>query len=384
MASGFAKCRIGDVAPTALVAIPRAVPPAVGFAQAIERNLPPAPKQHEPTIATPKLAPADQDATPIGPALSGIVVLGGSDAVVASPRAGVDVSRAPRLADDVPALARFLGRPLSRKLISEIEAEIARHYRQAGFPFVNLTTPEQDITAGVLQVRALEFRLGSKSAPGAGDRTAAYILSRVRVSAGQPIDVGLLAQDLDWLGRYPYRRTEAQFSPGGSTGLTDLALQTTTTKPWSAYLGYANSGSPLTGTDRWFAGVQTAVPGLRDAVASYQYTGSGDAVFDDDQVFHSAIAPSYVSDAGRLVIPTFSRVRTSKPASTTCAPTSWCRPSSPRTPWWRRAPPTAAPSPISGRRCPARRRSGSRRSTTIPAPCSTAWRSRRSASTSSR
>ena len=291
----------------ALAVAALALSPLAAFAQAIERNLPPAPKPQEPTIATPKLAPADQDATPIGPALTGIVVLGGSDAAVASPKAGVDVSRTPRLADDTAALQRFLGRPLSRKLISEIEAEIARHYRQAGFPFVNLTTPEQDITAGVLQVRALEFRLGTKSAPGAGARDAAYILRRVRVSAGRELDVNLLAQDLDWLGRYPFRRTEAQFSPGGSTGLTDLTLQTTTSKPWSAYAGYANSGSPLTGTDRWFAGFQTALPGLRDAVASYQYTGSGDAVFDDDQVFHSAIAPSYVSDAGRLVIPTFAR-----------------------------------------------------------------------------
>lgn len=306
MASGCAKRPRGDLLLAALAAV-LALCPAAAFAQAIERNLPPAPQTTEPTIATPRLAPADQDATPIGPALSGIVVLGGSDAVAAAPKAGVDVSRTPRLANDVPALQRFLGQPLSRKLIAEIEAEIARHYREAGYPFVNLTTPEQDITAGVLQVRAMEFRLGAKSAPGASPKDAAYILSRVRVSAGQAINADQLAQDLDWLDRYPYRHSEAQFAPGAATGLTDLALQTTTSKPWSAYLGYADSGSPLTGTDRWFAGFQTSLPGLQDAVASYQYTGSGDAVFDQDQVFHSAIDPSYESDAGRLVIPTLAR-----------------------------------------------------------------------------
>jgi hemolysin activation/secretion protein len=307
MTPGFAKRRTRGRWTLAILAASLALSPLAALAQAIERNLPPAPNASAPVIAAPRALPADQDPTPIGPALTGIVVLGGSDAVVASPKAGVDVSRTPRLADDMPALQRFLGRPLSRKLIAQIEAEIAGHYRQAAFPFVNLTTPEQDITAGVLQVRALEFRLGSKSAPGARPRDAAYILSRVRVSAGQDIDAGQLAQDLDWLDRYPFRRSEAQFAPGSATGLTDLALQTTNSRPWSAYFGYADSGSPLTGTDRYFAGFQSALPGLQDAVVSYQYTGSGDAVFDDDQAFHSAIDPSYVSDAGRLIIPTLAR-----------------------------------------------------------------------------
>ena len=281
--------------------------PTATLAQAIERNPPPAPQPLEPTIAPPPAPPPDQDATPLGPALTGIVVLGGADAAIASPPVGVDVSRTPRLAKDTRALSRFLGRPLSRKLIAEIEAQIARQYRRAGFPFVNLSTPEQDITTGVLQVRVLEFRLGSKTAPGMKPGEAAYVLSRVRVASGQPIDANQLAQDLDWLNRYPFRRTEAQFTPGSSAGQTDLLLQTTTVKPWSIYAGYANSGSPLTGIDRYFAGFQAALPGLRDALASYQFTGSSDAVFDNDQLFHSAAAPAYVSDAARLVIPTLPR-----------------------------------------------------------------------------
>jgi hemolysin activation/secretion protein len=281
--------------------------PSAVLAQAIERNLPPAPKPTAPDIAAPNALPADQDDKPIGPALAGIVVLGGTDAPVASPGAGIDVSRTPRLANDKAALARFLGRPLSRKLIAEIEAQIAGHYRDAGFAFVNLTTPEQDVTAGVLQVRALEFHLGSKSAPGASDADAAYILSRVRVGSGDPIDTDQLAQDLDWLNRYPFRHSEAQFTPSAQTGATDLKLVTTTGQPWSAYVGYANSGSPLTGEDRYFTGLSTSLPWLHDAFASYQFTASGDAVFDNDQLFSIAPNPAYVSSAGRIVIPTSPR-----------------------------------------------------------------------------
>jgi hemolysin activation/secretion protein len=280
--------------------------PLNAFAQAIERNLPPPPKETQPTIAPPIVVAGDQDATPLGPKLTGIVVLGGADPALATPAAGIDVSRAPRLADDRRALQRFLGRPLSKKLIAEIEAEIAGHYRDAGFPFVNLTTPEQDITSGVLQIRALKFRLGAKTAPGAKPKDAAYILSRVRVAAGDDIDANQLAQDLDWLNRYPFRHTDAQFTPGEAAGQTDLKLTTTTTQPWSAYVGYADSGSPLTGTDRYIAGLTAAIPGLRDAYASYQLTASNDALFDDNRI-HEAAYPAYISDAGRLVIPTFAR-----------------------------------------------------------------------------
>ena len=276
-------------------------------AQAIERNLPPAPLPAAPQIAPPNAVPSAEDATPIGPALRAIVLLGQNDAPLPAASAGIDVSRAPRLAKDGSAFSPFLGRPISRRLIAEIEAEIARRYRAQGFPFVSVSTPQQEITSGVIQVRVVEFHLGAKTAPGASTKDAPYVESRVRAQPGDPIDAGQLAQDLDWLNRFPFRRTEAVFTPGSELGATNLLLNTTESKPWSVYVGYANSGSPLTGWDRYFAGAQMVLPGLHDATLSYQYTGSGDAVFNDGRVFNSAPDPRYLSDAGRLVIPTLAR-----------------------------------------------------------------------------
>jgi hemolysin activation/secretion protein len=114
----------------------------------------------------------------------------------------------------------------------------------------------------VVQIRVVEFRLGAKIAPGASAGDAAYVASRVRVQPGQAIDAGELAQDLDWLNRYPYSRTQAVFTPG---------------------------------------------TGLHDALASYQFTGSNDVLFDDGRAFNSAADPRYLSQAGRLVIPTLAR-----------------------------------------------------------------------------
>jgi hemolysin activation/secretion protein len=278
------------------------------LAQAIERNLPPQVQHGASVILTPAVTPMDNDDHALGPRLTAIVVLGPHETVrSAPPITPVDLAQAQRL--DTPAmrgrLQRFIGKPLSRKLIAEIEAKIVQAYRGAGFPLVSVSTPEQEISSGVVQVRVIEFRLGTKTASGV--KAPDYVLSRVRASPGQPIDTEKLAQDLDWLNRYPFRSVQAAFSPGDKLGATNLILQATQTKPWSVYVGYADSGSPLTGFDRYLAGASVAIPGLHDAYASYQFTGSNDVLFSQDRPFNSAADPLYLSHSGRIVIPTLPR-----------------------------------------------------------------------------
>ena len=236
------------------------VAPAVVAAQAIERNLPSAPTPSAPDIGVPNVVSSDQDPMPIGPPLRALVTLGPTDPVfVGASVSKLDLARTPGLETDRARLSRFIGRPISRRLIAEVLAEITRRYRSLGLPFVSVSTPEQEITGGVLQVRVVEFHLGAKSAPGASPHDAAYIESRVRAQPGDPIDAEALSQDLDWLNRFPFRKTDAVFTPGPALGVTDLRLQTTVQKPWSVYAGYANSGSPLTGPDRYFLGGQTVL-----------------------------------------------------------------------------------------------------------------------------
>jgi hemolysin activation/secretion protein len=278
------------------------------LAQAIERNLPPQVQHGASVILTPAVTPMDHDDHALGPRLTAIVVLGPQETVrTAPPITPVDLTKAQRV--DAPTtrrrLQRFIGKPVSRKLIAEIEANIVQAYRGAGFPLVSVSTPEQEISSGIVQVRVIEFRLQTKTAPGTKD--SAYVLSRVRASPGQPIDANKLAQDLDWLNRYPFRSVQAAFSPGDKLGATNLILQTTQTKPWSFYAGYANSGSPLTGFDRYLAGASVALPGLHDAYASYQFTGSNDVLFSQDRPFNSAADPLYLSHSGRIVVPTLPR-----------------------------------------------------------------------------
>jgi hemolysin activation/secretion protein len=286
-------------------ALAAAVLPALAHGQAIERNLPPRVEHGSSIIVTP-VAPNDRDATPLGAALTRIVTLGPREPARPGDGGALDLRAAPRLSAPYRRrLQRLIGQPLSRKLIAEVEAEIVRGYRAADFPLVSVSTPEQEVSSGVLQVRVIEFHLQAKAAPGARD--ARYVVSRVRAEPGQPVDARLLAQDLDWLNRYPFRTTAAAFQPGDQLGATKLLLQTTRTEPWSVSAGYSDSGSPLTGFDRYFASATVALPFLHDATASYQFTGSNDVLFSQGRPFDTAPAPLYLSHSGRLSIPTLPR-----------------------------------------------------------------------------
>ena len=262
-------------------------------AQVVERNLPPAPKADVLQLA-PNAVASNQDDTPIGPALSGVVLLGPSTPVAATPTAGVDASAVARL--NTPAgqavLKPFLGRTISKRLIAEVEAAVANYYRREGYPFVALQTPPQEITSGVVQFRVIEFSLGKVSVAGAVRTDAGYVATHVRAVPGQPINGDHLAEDLDWLNRNPFRRIDAVFTPGANLGDSDLRLQVSESRPWRVYGGYANSGTPSTGRDRFFVGASALLG--QDAVLSYQFTG-GNKAFNSD--------PNYASHAATLFAP---------------------------------------------------------------------------------
>lgn len=67
-------------------------------AQVVERYKPELPSAPTAPLALPDLAAEEQDATPIGPALSGITLLGADETVGAATTAGIQVGKIARLA----------------------------------------------------------------------------------------------------------------------------------------------------------------------------------------------------------------------------------------------------------------------------------------------
>ncbi len=275
-------------------------------AQLVERNLPPRPPQQTtPLRVNPDLLRSD-DTTPLGADLRAIVLIGTKDKASGRAKPGVEL-RTPLINPEAirARLAEFLGQPVSRKLITDIQTAISAVYRDANRPFVSVTVPPQEITGGVLRIRVVEARLDSVTVRGARAGTDNYILERVHVVRGEPIDARLLDTDLDWLNRNPFRRVEAVFGPGKELGQTELVLQTTETKPWQVFAGYANTGTRLTGRDRYFVGGAAAVYG--DVYTSFQMTGSRDFWVNNGHAFQDVSRSGYYSPSARVVIPLWLR-----------------------------------------------------------------------------
>lgn len=287
-----------------------AAAPALGQVIApVERNLPPLLSGQGRLIVGPQDLAGSPDDTPLGVPLAGINLVGPKESVAKRAGRGIrigavgDIDRAALM----QALTPFLGQPLSRKRISAIQSAIAKVYRTAGYPFVSVTLPPQEVTAGVLTLRVVEFRTGAVKTSGGAPGTEADLRSRVRAAPGQRIAAEALEEDLAWLNRSPYRAVNGVFAPGDDLGLSTLTLEVTPQKPWQVFAGWSNTGTHSTGFDRYFAGFGAALLGLPESYLSYQITGSPNFWSNPAAVGTGPEQPSYYSQAGRLVISTGAR-----------------------------------------------------------------------------
>ncbi|MFP5514898.1 MAG: POTRA domain-containing protein [Alphaproteobacteria bacterium] len=233
---------------------------------------------------------ASGDATPLGVDVAGFRLIGLDGTIILHPQAGITVAGAEGLdeAGFRNALAPFIGKPLSRKLLTEIQAAVAQAYREAGRPFVSITAPPQEITSGVLQLRVLAFRTGRvqvQDGEGGPQEPDSALASSLRAPAGHLIEADRISEDLDWLNRFPYRQLNGVFEPGSDPGTSNLTLELSRRRPWQAFAGWSNTGTVKDhDSNRIFAGFSAGIEAVNDLTVAYQCTGSPDVVSDPASV----------------------------------------------------------------------------------------------------
>lgn len=274
-------------------------------AQVVERHLPSAPPPVSAPLPTPPAPSTSADDRELGAKLAAIALLAAGDPVAENLEPGIAVSPALTRVDPAKikrALAGYLGKPLSRRLISQAEAKIVQAYRRRGFPFVEVSTPEQEIGQGALRIRVVEFRLAKLDVSGVSKGEAARVAKQIRLRPGQTIDSRRLSQDLDWLDRDPFESVQPAFTPGAALGDTNLDLAVAPRRPWRIEAGYSNAGASPSSQDRYFVDATVGIPRAPGAVLSLQLTASPDFWGWRGQPFGRA-HPIYESAAGRFSTP---------------------------------------------------------------------------------
>ncbi|MBX7066321.1 MAG: hypothetical protein K1X28_03735 [Parachlamydiales bacterium] len=167
---------------------------------------------------------------------------------------------------------KYIGRPLTQRVIWNLKNEIADFYRSINQPLVVITVPRQDICNGVLQIVVEEARLGQVYVQGNCYFPSRWFSSAMRINPGDPIDGQTIFEDVAWLNLNPFRRTDAIYKPGAKPNLVDIELVTVDRWPYRVYAGGDNTGTISTNRNRLFFGFNFGKSVLKDGQISYQFT----------------------------------------------------------------------------------------------------------------
>ncbi len=176
----------------------------------------------------------------------------------------------------VKLLQPYLGAELNSEMIAEIKQTIVRYWHAHKKPLVKVSVPEQDITDGVLQLVITQATLDQVNVRGNRWFSDRVYRKGMRLKSGDIIDERVLVEDLDWLNRNPFRRTDAVYGPGMLPGTTQIELVTKERLPLRVYVGVENTGMEQTGRTRWLTGLNWGNVFGSDNTFSYQYTTSSD------------------------------------------------------------------------------------------------------------
>lgn len=140
--------------------------------------------------------------------------------------------------------------------IEEIKREIHSHYQSAGYPFVQVFLPQQDVTDSVLQMVVLESRLGKVVARENRWYKSAMLEKAISVKPDEIINLNWIMRDLNFLNRSPFMRVDAIYTPGCEPNTTDIILKVKDICPFRVYGGVDNAGLESTNRGRGYAGIE--------------------------------------------------------------------------------------------------------------------------------
>lgn len=247
-------------------------------AQTVEENAPPI-VQGDQLRGLPAPTPGTvADDTPLGVDLARIRIVTDLKAITDGEAADtIDLSAAGPLLDDEALRRRlkpYLGAPMTRRMISNIQADITTFLRGRNRPLVSVTPPPQEISGGSLILLVTLFELAEVRTEGNSWSPDDHLTSAIRSPLGEPVDSAQLIEDVNWLNLNPYRNLGVVFEPGTQRGETDLILRSNEEAPYTLFTGYANSGASEDDQHRIFAGATIGNFPLIDAQLSYQFTTS--------------------------------------------------------------------------------------------------------------
>lgn len=176
----------------------------------------------------------------------------------------------------IPLLTPFLNQPLDVPLLQEIKNVLVNYFREEEGLYTAILIPIQEVVNGVVVLQVLKGKIGKVEFEGQKWFSPGVLQGALGIYSGDPLDETTFLNDLTWLNRNPFRKTEMIMIPSQDPGLTDLLFVTKDRFPVRGYAGIDNTGFPPTGDVRIYGGANWGNALMLGDILSYQYTASAD------------------------------------------------------------------------------------------------------------
>lgn len=157
-------------------------------------------------------------------------------------------------------LTPMLGQTIDQGLLGKLTQQVVAHVNAHSRGLHDVYFPPQNAADGVLVLVVAPAKVGRVIAKGQQYVEGSELACRIRQRRGELVDTKVIADDLAYLNRNPWRRTNVAFAPGAAPGETDIVLDTTDERPLRFSVGADNAGTRLTGLGRYRASVNWGNP----------------------------------------------------------------------------------------------------------------------------
>lgn len=169
---------------------------------------------------------------------------------------------------------KYVGMPLTCGNLSLLKEDIVSFYQQNSLPFAWISIPKQSWENGSVKVVVEEAKLGAIHPIGNTYFSGSELTDCIRLKPGDAIVADKIMEDIAWMNRNPFRRTDAVWVPSKERGFADLELVTVDRWPYRVYAGADNTGTIATERARIFGGFNFGKTILPDSDIAYQFTCS--------------------------------------------------------------------------------------------------------------
>jgi hemolysin activation/secretion protein len=186
--------------------------------------------------------------------------------------------------DFAPITAPVEGREATVEELRQVADQITQLYLDGGYITTRAVLVEQEVEAGVIEIRVIEGSLEAIEIEGNQRVNTSYIRSRVALGGRTPLNQGQLEDQLRLLRLDPlFENVEASLRAGTGLGQSILVVRVQEADPFFGSVGVDNYSTPSVGSERvGFLGGFRNVSGLGDqlTLSYYRSTTGGSNVYD--------------------------------------------------------------------------------------------------------